>query len=107
MNIMVDDPRLAQKVLEKEGIHAELKDVIAVIIEDRPGGMDKLVRYLAQEGINIENAYGFVLESHKNAIMVLDVLDIEGTRRILEEKGFKTLNTEALATIEPFHYLKY
>ncbi|MFP3999823.1 MAG: hypothetical protein ACLFNW_12280 [Desulfobacterales bacterium] len=22
-------------------------------------------------------------------------------------KGFKTLGTEALATIEPFHYLKY
>lgn len=107
LNIMVDDPKLAQKVLEKEGIKTQLKEVIAVIIDDRPGGMDKLIQYLAKEKINIENAYGFVLESHKTAVIVLDVSHIDATRRILEEKGFKTLGTEALATIEPFHYLKY
>ncbi len=107
LNIMVDDPRLAHKALEKEGISVELKEIIAVILEDRPGGMDRLVQYLAKEHVNIENAYGFVLESHKTAVIVLDVSDIEHTRKILEEKGFKTLGTEALATIEPFHYLKY
>ncbi|MFO7859946.1 MAG: ACT domain-containing protein [Desulfosalsimonas sp.] len=107
LNIMVDDPKLAHKVLEKEGIETQLKEVIAVIIDDRPGGMDKLIQYLAREKINIENAYGFVLESHKTAVIVLDVSHIDATRRILEEKGFKTLGTEALATIEPFHYLKY
>ena len=107
LNIMVDDPRLAHKSLEKQGIRAELKEVIAVVIDDQPGGMDHLVQYLAKEQINIENAYGFVLESHKTAVMVLDVSDIAHTRRVLEERGFKTLSTEALATIEPFHYLKY
>ncbi len=107
LNIMVDDPKLAQKALEKEGVEAVLKEIIAVILEDKPGGMDKLVRYMAKEQINIENAYGFVLESHKTAVFVLDVSDIESTRRLLREKGFKTLGTEALATIEPFHYLKY
>ncbi len=107
LNIMVDDPKLAQKTLEKEGVEAVLKEIIAVILEDKPGGMDKLVKYLAKEQINIENAYGFVLESHKTAVFVLDVSDIESTRSILREKGFKTLGTEALATLEPFHYLKY
>ncbi len=106
-NIMVDDPRLAKKVLEKAGIRTELKEIIAVVLDDRPGGMDKLVQYLAKEKINIENAYGFVLESHKTAVFVLEVSDIEETRRILSEQGFTTLGTEALATIEPFHYLKY
>ena len=107
LNIMVDDPKLAQKSLAKEGISATLKEIIAVILDDKPGGMDKLVQLLAHEQINIENAYGFVLESHKTAVFVLDVSDIEGTRKILKEKGFKTLSTGALATIEPFHYLKY
>lgn len=107
LNIMVDDPKLAQKALEKKGVTVELKEIIAVILDDRPGGMDKLVRYLAKETINIENAYGFVLESHKTAVFVIEVSDIDGTRKILRENGFKTLGTEALATIEPFHYLKY
>jgi hypothetical protein len=107
LNIMVDDPKLAKKALEKEGIRVELKEIIAVILDDKPGGMDKLVQYLAKEGINIENAYGFVLEAHKTAVFVIDVSNTGDTRNILREKGFKTLGTEALATIEPFHYLKY
>jgi hypothetical protein len=107
LNIMVDDPKLAQKTLERKGVAAELKEILAVILEDRPGGMDKLVQHLAKEKINIENAYGFVLESHKTAVFVLDVSNIEATRKVLKEKGFQMLGTEALATIEPFHYLKY
>ncbi|MBN1635881.1 MAG: ACT domain-containing protein [Deltaproteobacteria bacterium] len=106
-NFMVDDPRLARKILAKEGIPVELKEIIAVILEDKPGGMDKLVQLLAQQNINIENAYGFVLESNKTAVFVIDVSDLETTQKILKENNFKTLSPEALATIEPFHYMKY
>ncbi|HNR50780.1 MAG TPA: ACT domain-containing protein, partial [Deltaproteobacteria bacterium] len=80
---------------------------IAVVIEDRPGGMDKLVQLLAGAGINIENAYGFVLESNKTAVFVVDVSDLDKTQKVLKEHKFKTLTPEALATIEPFHYMKY
>jgi hypothetical protein len=106
-NILVDDPKLAQKVLTREGLQADLREVIAVIIDDRPGGMDKLVQLLAAEGINIENAYGFVLESNKTAVFVVDVPDPEHAEKILKAHKFKTLSPEALATIEPFHYMKY
>ncbi|HPA85750.1 MAG TPA: ACT domain-containing protein [Deltaproteobacteria bacterium] len=106
-NILVDDPKPAQKALVKEGIDARLKEVIAVVIEDRPGGMDKLVQLLAGAGINIENAYGFVLESNKTAVFVVDVSDLDKTQKVLKEHKFKTLTPEALATIEPFHYMKY
>ncbi len=106
-NILVDDPRLGLKVLTREGITARLSEVIAVLIDDRPGGMDRLVQLLAQAGINIENAYGFVLESSKNAVFVIEVSDLEAAQKVLKEHKFKTLSPEALATIEPFHYMKY
>ncbi|HOJ13408.1 MAG TPA: ACT domain-containing protein [Deltaproteobacteria bacterium] len=106
-NILVDDPKLALKALKKEGIEAELKEIIAVLIDDKPGGMDSLAQILARQGINIENAYGFVLESNKTAVFVIDVSDLEGTQRILRDHGFKTLSPEALAAIEPFHYMRY
>jgi hypothetical protein len=89
LNIMVDDPKLAKKALEKEGIIVELKEIIAVILDDKPGGMDKLVQYMSEERINIENAYGFVLESHKTAVFVIDVSDIESTRSFSGIKGLK------------------
>ncbi|HNY65500.1 MAG TPA: ACT domain-containing protein [Deltaproteobacteria bacterium] len=106
-NILVDDPTLARKALEKAGIKTDLKEVIAVLIDDRPGGMDRLAQLLGAEGINIENAYGFVLESSKSAVLVVDVNDLEKTQKILKEHKFKTLSPEALAAIEPFHYMKY
>lgn len=107
LNILVDDPSLARKALEREGVNVELKEVIAVLIDDKPGGMDKLVQVLAREGINAENAYGFVLESSKTAVFVVDVADIEKTEKILKEHKFKTLSAESMAAIEPFHYMKY
>ncbi len=106
-NILVDDPKLAHKILTRKGIAANLTPVIAVILDDKPGSMDRLVRLLADQQINIENAYGFVIESNKTAVFVIDVSDLEGTQKVLKEHKFKTLSAEALATIEPFHYLKY
>lgn len=106
-NILVDDPKLAQKALTREGVSVTLKEIIAVVIDDKPGGMDRLVQLLAKQGINIENAYGFVLESNKTAVFVVDVSDLEGAQKVLKENSFKTISAEALATIEPFHYMKY
>ncbi|HPS94368.1 MAG TPA: ACT domain-containing protein [Deltaproteobacteria bacterium] len=106
-NILVDDPKLAQKALTREGVTATLREIIAVVIDDKPGGMDRLVQLLAKQGINIENAYGFVLESNKTAVFVVDVSDLEGAQKVLKENKFKTISAEALATIEPFHYMKY
>jgi len=107
LNILVDDPALAQKALKREGVPVELKEIIAVLVDDKPGGMDKLVQVLAGEGVNVENAYGFVLESSKTAVFVVDVTDLEKAQKVLKDHKFKTLNAEALATIEPFHYMKY
>jgi hypothetical protein len=107
INLIVDDPKRARKVLSKEGLTVSIKDVIAVVIDDKPGGLDKLVQVLSGENINIENAYGFVIESWKKAVFVVEVDQLEKTQELLKKKGFETLDTESLSAIEPFHYLKY
>ncbi|MBP7340755.1 MAG: ACT domain-containing protein [Smithellaceae bacterium] len=107
INFIVDDPKRAEKALTKAGMTVQLKNVLAVLIPDRPGGLDKLMQLLYREGININNAYGFVLECAEKAVFVVDVDQIEKTEKLLEKNGLKTLDTEALSAIEPFHYMKY
>ena len=107
INLIVNNPKQGQKVLSKEGIPVELKEVIAVLIEDRPGGLDKLLQILYAENINIENGYGFVIESRKNAVFVLDVKDSARAKDLIEASGFKTLSPQQLSDIEPFHYVGY
>jgi len=107
INLIVDDPKRAKKALENAGLTVHLKNVLAVLIPDRPGGLDKLMQLLYRENININNACGFVLECAEKAVFVVDVDQIEKTEKLVEKNGFKTLDTEALSAVEPFHYMKY
>ncbi|MEW6185089.1 MAG: ACT domain-containing protein [Thermodesulfobacteriota bacterium] len=107
INLIVDDPEGAEKVLIGAGMTVHLRRVLAVLIPDQPGGLDKLTQLLFRQGININNAYGFVLECSEKAVFVVDVDSIERTEKLVEKNGFTTLDTEALSAIEPFHYMKY
>jgi len=107
INLIVNDPKRAEKALTEAGMTVHLKNVLAVLIPDQPGGLDKLMQLLYQESININNACGFVLECAEKAVFVVDVDQIEKTEKLLEESGFKTLDTEALSAVEPFHYMKH
>ncbi len=107
INLIVDDPEGACSLLEAAGLTVSRKEVVAVVIEDKPGGLDKLVQLLLDEDINIENAYGFVLESREKAVFVVDVDQMEKTQKVLKDAGLETLDAQALSTIEPFHYMKY
>jgi len=106
-NLIVDNPKLGYKALTKEGITAELTEVIAVLIQDRPGGLDNLLQILSDNNINIENAYGFVIESRKNEDFVLEVKEPEPARDLIKASGFKTLAPQQLTEIESFHYVGY
>jgi len=107
INLIVDDPQRAKAALTKAGMTVTLNRVLAVVIPDQPGGLDKLTQLLFAEGININNAYGFVLEGSRKAVFVVSVDQIEKAEKLLEKKGFQTLDAEALSTVEPFHYMKY
>jgi len=106
INLIVDDPVQAETALTKAGMAVTLSQVLAVVIPDQPGGLDKLTQLLFAEGININNAYGFVLEGRRKAVFVVSVDQIEKAEKIVEKHGFKTLDDEALSA-KLFHYMKY
>jgi hypothetical protein len=107
INLIVDDPSRAQAALTKVGMTVSLTSVLAVVIPDQPGGLDKLTQLLFAERININNAYGFVLESSRKAVFVVSVDQIEKAEKLLEKNGFQTLDADTLTAIEPFHCMKF
>ncbi len=106
-HLVVDDPKRAHTLLREAGISNELKEVLAVLIDDKPGSLDMLVQQLASEQINCNNAYGFVLESRKHAIFVIDVDKMDEAQKLLAKAGYKTLSEDELNSVEPFHYMRY
>jgi hypothetical protein len=107
ISLIVDDPPKAIEAIRKDGMMVTTKDVIAVVIDDRPGGLDRLTQLLLKEGINVNNAYGFVLDSRKTAVFVVEVDATEKAQALIEKAGFKTLDDASLSSVEPFHDVKY
>lgn len=99
INLIVDEPARAKETLARAGMMVHLRDVLAVLIDDQPGGLNRLTQLLSAEEININNAYGFVLESNKRAVFVVDVDQISRAETIVERNGFKTIDSDALSAL--------
>jgi len=90
--MLVDDPDKANELLVAEGFACALKKVIAVLVDDKPGGMHQLFSALDEKGVNILDSYGFVIESRKVAAICLETDSPKDTAAIVESHGFKTLD---------------
>jgi len=97
INLIVDQPQAALKALSQAGMLVKTRRVLAVLIPDQPGGLDKLAQALAEAEINVNNAYGFVLEDGVKAVFVVDVDQLERAEQLVEAEGFTTVGSEILS----------
>ena len=96
MKLLVDKPNQAHLVLTDSGYASALKDVLAIIIDDKPGGLYKLATLFLEKGINVLDAYGFVIDSSKSAVWCVEVEDIEQIKGAVLKEGFKILEDQQL-----------
>jgi hypothetical protein len=89
LRIVVNKPDVAVKVLKEANFVAKLTDVVAVEVEDRPGGLASILKVLADEDVNVEYMYGFVEKATDKALMVFRFDDIDKAAKILLKHGIK------------------
>jgi len=92
VKLLVDQPEKAYKVLSDQGDSVSLREIVALEMKDKSGGLDELLIKIARAGIHIESAYNRLIAETKMAILILEVPDVlEATRR-LEINGVKILD---------------
>ena len=96
MKFLVDKPDRGLEALKAQGISAHKREILAILMDDRPGGLNRLAKIFGQRKVNIEDAYGFVIEDKKRAVMVVDVEKISEAEGILKEEGIPTLTDEEI-----------
>ncbi|MGI6664418.1 MAG: ACT domain-containing protein [Christensenellaceae bacterium] len=96
LRCIVDDPAKAEEVLRANGFTASTTRVIAVELDDRPGGLSAVLEYLSEEGISIEYVYSFVRSKSDKALILFKVNDPDEALAIL---GKHNVNTLCLADI--------
>jgi hypothetical protein len=89
--LLVNDPRLAQRALAEQGFAVALKPVLAIAIEDRPGGLHELLEILAEHSINVLDACGFVIAPGQRAVWCMELDDPAGAVRLLAARGLRGL----------------
>ena len=91
LRLIVDKPEEAEKSLKGEGFTVSITEVIAISIEDEPGGLAKALEVLHRDRISVEYIYAFISKTSHKANVILRVEDCDRAIETLMEGGFLVL----------------
>jgi hypothetical protein len=85
LRLIVPRPEEAQALLLDNNFVVKMGHVIAVEMNDQPGGLSAVLRTLDDASINLDYLYAFVDEKEEKAIVLLHPEDIEAGIEALEK----------------------
>ena len=94
LRIVVNDPEKAAGVLKENDITANITQVVAVEVPDKPGGLADVLRVISDNDLNVEYMYGFVEKSSDNALLVFRFDEPEKAGDILIKSNVKVVTAE-------------
>jgi hypothetical protein len=83
LRLIVNDPDRCVKILKENEFVAQVTDVIGIEVEDKPGGLFKVLDILEKNNINVEYMYATVEKNKNNPIVVFKVDEKENAKKIL------------------------
>ena len=98
LRLIVDNTDLGREKLNESGFSALTSDISIIRIPHKAGSLQKLLKVLDANGVNIEYMYGLSFESDE-AHVVVKASDIHRLDRILEEHGVPTLSSDDIAAL--------
>jgi len=93
MRLLIHDWENAKKVLEEAGFVANVTEVLALPVEDHPGGLAYLLEILNENNVNIEYMYAFSYGKGDKAIMVFRFENPDKALELLSEKDVDTIKS--------------
>ncbi len=94
LRVIVQDWSRAKDLLDKSGCVVRVTDVLAVEVEDRPGGMADIVRVIDQAALNIEYMYAFTFGRGVRAVLIFRFEDADAAIARLQASGVQVLTAE-------------
>ena len=87
LRLIVDDSERAKSVLKDQGFTVGKTNVVAVEVEDKPGGLNHILNTLGDNGINVEYMYAFVMPGSTNATLIFRFDKTDQAVEILSENN--------------------
>lgn len=83
LRLILRDWEKAKKLLEKNGLVVRVTDMVAVEVDDQPGGLAKILGVIEKAGINVEFMYAFAEKRQGKAILVFRFDDPDSAVNVL------------------------
>jgi hypothetical protein len=100
LRLIVNDPDLAASLLKKDGFSVGTTEVIAICVDDSPGGLTDALTCLEHNEIGIEYMYAFIGSSDpEKALVILRVEDTEKAIEVLNNCGIDTVPPNKIYTM--------
>jgi hypothetical protein len=77
IRMITDNPEKAAEVLEKAGYQVKMQDVIGIVMDNRPGILNRASTILGDAGINIHYTYGSGFSDSEAALFIFRVSDVK------------------------------
>ncbi len=97
LRLMVDDTDKAAAALRSAGFTVGITPVLAVEVEDTPGGLAGVLEMLAAQAINVEYLYGYTQRQSHAATLIFRTDRMENAERLFLENGYSVLSPETLS----------
>lgn len=94
--VVVEDTERARAALKRNGFVTEVSDVIAVEVEDHPGGLADVLEVFARHQLNVEYMYAFLTERAGKAIIFFRFEDIDRAVEALQAADLPLIGGERL-----------
>ncbi len=89
----------AVKVLKENGFTVSVTNILACLIDDKPGALANILTLLAKNDINIEYMYGFASPIQNKAVMVFKLSDIDKAQDLFNQNNIELLSQEEIREI--------
>jgi hypothetical protein len=99
LRLIVDDKEKAIAALKDNGFTVGKTQVVAVEVEDRPGGLHRILEILKRNDLNVEYMYAYVRHTAKNAVMIFRFDNIAAAIQTLQAQGVNVIDGDRLYAI--------
>jgi len=96
LRLIVNDNNKAKEALKKHGFTVGKTDVVAVEVDDRPGGLHRILDILHRSNVNVEYMYAFVQQSGNNAVIIFRFDNLDEAIKVLQDNGVKVIEGNRL-----------
>jgi hypothetical protein len=94
LRIIVDKPDKALELFGQNNVTANRTEVVAVEVEDRPGGLANILKALSEHDVNVEYMYGFIEKFTEKALLVFRFDDTEKAVKVLTSHGINVVTSK-------------